>query len=97
MISFWEKQPRSKQRKCQSYENIKVAANDNLTTVQLEFFAYTVSILEPFLKSYLSDNPMLQFLYFDLRSVLSTRLKLFIKLFIKCNCCGQNRVFSNKH
>ena len=58
MISFWKKQPRSKQPKCQSYENVKVAVNDNLTIVKLEFFAYIASIMEPFLKSYQSDNPI---------------------------------------
>ena len=79
MISFWEKQPRSKQPKCQSYENVKVAVNYNLPVVKLELFAYVASILEPFLKSCQSDNPMLPFLYFDLKSLLSTLLKLFIK------------------
>ena len=68
------------QPKCQSYENVKVTVNDNLTIVKLEFFTCIASILEPFLKFYQSDNPMLPFLYFDLKSLLSTLLKLFIKL-----------------
>ena len=65
MISFWEKRPRSMQPKCQSYENVKFAVNDNLTSAKLQFFAYMASMLGPFLKSYQSDYPMLPFLYFD--------------------------------
>ena len=78
MISFWGKLPRSKQPKCQNYENLKVAVNGNLTFVKYDFFTFSTSILELFLKSYQSDNPMLSFLYFDLKSLLSTLLKLFI-------------------
>ena len=74
-----KKQPRSKQSKCQSNESFKVEVNNNLTTVKLEFFAYIASILEPFLKFYQSDNPILSFLYFDLKSLLSTLLRLLIK------------------
>ena len=48
IISFLEKQPRSKQPNCQSYKNVRVAVNDNLTIVKLEFFVYIASILEPF-------------------------------------------------
>ena len=40
MISLWEKQSRSKQPKCQSYENVKVTVNDNFTIIMFEFFAY---------------------------------------------------------
>ena len=79
MVSFWEKLPQSKRRKCKSYHNVKNAASDNLVAVKLEFFSYITSILQPFLKSYQSDDPMLPFLYFDLKSLVSSLLKLFIK------------------
>ena len=47
--------------------------------VKLEFFDYIAGILQPFLKSYQSDDPVLPFLYFDLKSLVSSLLKLFIK------------------
>ena len=78
-ISFWEKQPRSNQPKCQSCENFKVTFNDNLTTAKLELFAYIASILEPFFKGLPINHPMLPFLYFNLKSLLATLLELFIK------------------
>ena len=79
MLSFWEKLPQSKPPRCKSYDNVKNAANNNLMAVKLEFFSYIVGILQPFLKSYQSDDPVLPFLYFDLKSLVSSLLKLFIK------------------
>ena len=59
MVSFWEKLPKSKHPKCKSYDNVKNAANDNLIAMELEFFTYIAGILQPFLKSYQSDDPVL--------------------------------------
>ena len=79
MVSFWEKLPQCKYPKCKSYDNVKNAANDNLIAMELEFFTYIAGILQLFLKSYQSDDPVLPFLYFDLKSLVSSLLKLFIK------------------
>jgi len=79
MVSFWEKQPTSKRPKSKSYDNVKKAVNDPLTVVKLEFFAFIASILEPFLVTYQTDKPMLPFLYFDLKSLILSLMKLFIK------------------
>ena len=72
MISFWEKLLQSKRPKCKSYDNVKNAANDNLMAAKLELFSYIAGILQPFFKSYQSDDPMLPFLYFDLKSLVSS-------------------------
>ena len=79
MVSFWEEQPSSKRPKSKSYGYVKTAVDDSLTDVKLEFFAYIAGILEPFLKMYQTDKPMIPFLYFDLKSLVLTLMKLFIK------------------
>ena len=61
MLSFWGKLPQSKRPKCKSYDNVKNAANDNFMAVKVQFFSYIAGILQPFLKSYQSDDPMLPF------------------------------------
>ena len=78
IVTFWEKKP-SKRPKSKSYANVKNAVNDPLTEVKLEFFAYIAGILEPFLKMYQTDKPMIPFLYFDLKSIVLSLMKLFIK------------------
>ena len=79
LVTFWEQLPKSKRPKSKSYESIKAAAHDVLTVAKLEFFSYVASIVEPFLKCYQTDKPMVPFLYFDLKTLITSLLKLFIK------------------
>ncbi|XP_066934412.1 uncharacterized protein [Clytia hemisphaerica] len=79
IVTYWEKKPPNKRPKSKSYANVKTAVNDPLTVVKLKFFAYVAGILEPFLKMYQTDKPMIPFLYFDLKSIVLTLMKLFIK------------------
>ena len=49
VVAFCLKLPTSKPPKCKSFESVKEAAEDELTTVKLSFFSYLASIFQPFL------------------------------------------------
>ena len=40
--------------------------NDTLTTAKLQFFLFVAGILQPFLKLYQTDQPMIPFMYNDI-------------------------------
>ena len=86
IVNFWEKLPKLKQPKCDSYNIVKDAVDDPLTVVKSEFFIYVAGLLEPYRKSYQSDQPMVPFIYFDLQKLVTCLLKLFVKLEIIDSC-----------
>ena len=86
IVNFWKKPQKSKQPKCDSYNVVKDAVDDPLTVAKLEFFIYVVGLLEPYLKFYQSDHPLVPFIYFDLKKLVTGLLKLFVKAEIIDNC-----------
>ena len=46
---------------------------------KLHFFAYVANIVEPFLVKYQADNPMIPFLYFNLKEIIIKLLKIIVK------------------
>ena len=46
---------------------------------KLHFFAYVANIVEPFLVKYQTDNPMIPFLYFDLKEIIIKLLEIIVK------------------
>ena len=46
---------------------------------KLHFFAYVANIVEPFLVKYQMDNPMIPFLYFDLKEIIIKLLQIIVK------------------
>ena len=86
IVNFWKKLPKSKQAKCDSYNIVKDAVDDPLTVVKSEFFIYVAGLLEPYRKSYQSDQPMVPFIYFDLQKLVTCLLKLFVKPEIIDSC-----------
>lgn len=76
-------------RKPSSYiYNIMVnCLNDNLLHAQLAFFQTLASDIEPFLKMYQSDSPLVPFLYTDLSNILKLVMERFVKAEVldKCN------------
>ena len=60
-MNYWEKLPKSK-----SYSSVKSAALDDFTVAKLQCFSYIASKVEPYLKMYQTDNPMIPYMYFDL-------------------------------
>ena len=80
IVKFWKKQS-----ECDSY-NVKDAVDDSLTVAKLGFFIYVAGLLEPYLKSYQSDQQMVPFIYFDLKKLVTCLLKLFVKAEVINNC-----------
>ena len=87
MITFREKLPKSKQPSSNSYVVIKDVVKDLFLPAKLHFFVffvfwgfffcfflfcYIAGIGRPFLKEYHTDIPMIPFLYFDLKAVISS-------------------------
>ena len=56
LVKHWESKPKSKRPSSKSYENLKAAVNDPLTTAKLQFFSFVAGILQPFIKSYQTDQ-----------------------------------------
>lgn len=54
-------------------------SNDKLLKPNLAFFKSLANEVEPFLRNYQSDAPMVPFLYTDLKSIMETVMQTFIK------------------
>ena len=79
LFIFWNTLTKSKRPKSKSYDTLKLALEDNFILPKLNFFAYVASIVEPFLKKYQTDNPMVPFLFYDLKSVIKRLLEIVVK------------------
>ena len=83
LSKFWDKIPKSKQPQSKSYKNVQEAVNDPFTLTKFKFclakFSFVSDIVEPFLKKYQSDKPMIPFMYEDLKDLVSRLLELFVK------------------
>ena len=76
---FWDKFPKSKQPQSKSCKNVQEAINDPFTLAKRKLFSFVSDIVEPFLKKYQSDKPMIPFMYEDLKDLVSRLLELFVK------------------
>ena len=80
LLTFWKSLPKSKRPKCKSYETLKVAVDHHLMISKLQFFNYVANIVEPFLRKYQTDQPMVPFLFFDLKDTVTKLFEIIIKL-----------------
>ena len=64
---------------CSTSKNIRKACSDLLLRSKTQFFISVASTVEPFLRKYQTDKPMVPFLYNDLGNCLSCLLKRFVK------------------
>ena len=64
--------------------------NDPLRVPKLQIFSFLAGVLQPFLKSYQTDEPVVPFLYNDIFSLLQQILQTVVKpdLLINCNYFG---------
>lgn len=74
--------------KCASFENVYSFCRDPLTPAKLNFALSVASILQPFLKDYQSDKPMIFFLGRDLESVVRKLLVKFMKASVLSSLAG---------
>ena len=79
VVAFWLKLPRSKQPKCKSFESVKEAVQDELTTVKLSFFSYLASIFQPLAKYQTQSPMMILYLYSDIVKLIRSLMKIAVK------------------
>ena len=53
--------------------------DDQLVLPKLYIFSYVAGIVEPILKTYQTDNPMIPYLYFDLKATVKQPLELIVE------------------
>ena len=78
--------PKSKRPSSRSYENLKVTVNNPFTVAKLQFFSFLACVLQPFLKSYETDDPMVPFLYNYIFSLLQQIIIVVVKNDLLINC-----------
>ena len=80
LVEFWERLPPSKRPKSKSFLNVQEAVKDSLNLLKLDFFSFIGSLVEPYLRAYQTDRPMIPFMCNDLEKLSENLLKLFINL-----------------
>lgn len=86
VVKFWEKLPKSKRPSSKSYFAVKDAVDDPLIQAKLQCFSYVAGIVEPFLRLYQTDNPMIPYMYFDLKSLVKQLLEMIVDLKVIEDC-----------
>ena len=86
IISFWEKLQKSKRPSSKSYLTVKKSVEDPLVTAKLQFFSFVSSIVEPYLRKYQTDKPMMPFVCFDLKYLVIKLLDIIVKPTVINNC-----------
>ena len=79
IINFWNTLPRSKQPSSKSYLNVKISCADPLYLAKFKFFSFFASMLEPYLRLYQTDKPMLPYMCDDLTKFITNVLSLIVK------------------
>ena len=59
--------------------SVKAALEDVLTEAKLHFFSFIAGKLQPFLKKYQTENPMMVYIYRDLKLLSKNLLQLVVK------------------
>ena len=92
VVKFWEKLPPSKRPKSESFLNVQEAVKDSLKSLKLYFFSFIASLMEPYLRAYQTDKPMIPFMCNDLEKLSKNLLKLFIKPEVIDKCTSPNQL-----
>ena len=62
------------QTQCKIYETLKIAVIDQFIFIKFEFFNFKTEMLEPFLRMYQMDSPMISFMYLQLKDLIRNLL-----------------------
>ena len=92
LLEFWERLPKSKFPKSKSYEKVKCALVDPLLIVKLNFFSYAAGMVEPFLKKFETDKPMIPFLFFELKAIVTSLLEVIVRSSVVESCKSTKKV-----
>lgn len=79
IVKYWESLPKSKRPTSKSYANLVSVISDPFIVAKLQFFSYVASKVEPYLKTYQTDNPMIPYMYFDLKAMLKSLLEMIVE------------------
>ena len=66
--TIWKNYQNLSAKNLKSHSNLKSAAIDDFTFAKLQCFSNIASKVEPYLKMYQTDNPMIPSMYFDLNA-----------------------------
>ena len=91
LLEFWERLPKSKRPKSKSYKKVKCALVDPLLIVKLNFFSYAAGMVEPFLKKFQTDKPMMPFVFFELKAIVTSLLEVIVRSSVIESCKGHAR------
>ena len=86
IMNHWMTLSTSRQTKCRRFEVVTIAVLDPLIVAKLNFVGLITGHLIPYLTTYQSQEPLIPFLYDDLRSLYVELLGLSIKLEILEAC-----------
>ena len=80
MVKFWSGFCKSKQPKYKSFENVKQAVEeDPFIVAKLKFFSFICGLVEPYLRKYQTQKPMVPFMYHDLKEIVKSFLDFIVK------------------
>ena len=79
VCQFWDTLPKQKQPQSKSYKNVRDALADPFILAKLHFFSYVSAIVEPYLRTYQTEKPMIPFMFKDLKEIVLQLMQLFIK------------------
>ena len=79
IVQFWEGLPKSKQPSCKSFINVQDAVHDEFTEAKITCFNFIWSIVEPYLKKYQCEKPMVPFMYNHSKVLIKGLLQLIDK------------------
>ena len=79
VFDFWNGLCKSKRRCSKSYENTRTGIEEPPTVAKLHFFSFVAGLLQPFLKVFQGDGPMVPFLCNNIRSIYISLLELIDK------------------
>ena len=94
LLEFWERLPKSKRPKSKSYEKVKCALVDPLLIVKHNFFSYVAGMVEPFLKKFQTDKPMIPFLFFELKAIVTSLLEVIVRSSVIESCKSTKKLIS---
>ena len=78
-VKSFEGKPKSQVPKIASFFNLKDATQDPLTITKLQIFISVAKLLQPYLKMFQTEKPMLPFIAVDLEQLLRNLMLRFIK------------------
>ena len=62
--------------------------------VKLNFFSYAAGMVEPFLKKFQTDKPMMPFLFFELKAIITCLLEVIVRLSVIKSCKSTKKLVS---